>query len=142
MLQLFCRDSLWGMLGSFWGMQRPQSLSFLLLAQWYPQNTFLLWLQLPSSAHENVPHLSLHRLGSLLGYKALTSKSDRFSISSGGRMSYKLLCWDPAHAVPSHFNNLNDLARSSAPGAVSCWRGSVGTGRDGCAGCGHTWEGF
>lgn len=30
-------------------------------------------------------------------------------------MNYKLLCWDPAHAVRSHFSNLNDLARSSAP---------------------------
>lgn len=33
-----------------------------------------------------------------------------------------MLCWDPAHAVPSHFNNLNDLAGTSAPGIVSSRR--------------------
>uniref|UniRef100_A0A674H139 Uncharacterized protein n=1 Tax=Taeniopygia guttata TaxID=59729 RepID=A0A674H139_TAEGU len=88
------------------------------------------------TSHENVPDLSLHRLGSLLGYKALTSKLDRFSISSEGTMSYKLLCWDPAHAVTSHFNNLNDLARTSAPGIVSSWR-ALGLRWDGNDGCGR-----
>lgn len=113
--------------GACWGRSggwrdHDLCLSLLLLAQWYPQNTFLLLLQLPPSSHGNVPDLSLHRLGSSLRCKALTSKLDRFSISSEGRMSYKLLCWDAAHAVPSRFNNLNDLARTSAPGIVSPWR--------------------
>lgn len=58
-------------------------------------------------------------------------------------MSYKLLCWDPAHAVTFHFNNLNDLARTSAPGIVSCWRAlGLPVVMMGVAGCGHTREEF